>query len=72
MYTSVQSSSFDSVLDFDHLILFFIRMLKTIKKEPAKFGVDEQQLFQFEKMMLKLKGFILEGLTFQALLNSSS
>jgi diaminopimelate decarboxylase len=47
-------------------------MLKTIKKEPAKFGVDEQQLFQFEKMMLKLKGFILEGLTFQALLNSSS
>jgi len=41
------------------------RMLKVIKKEPAKYGVVEEQLFQFEKMMLKLKDFVLEGLIFQ-------
>jgi WASH complex subunit 7 len=41
------------------------RMIKTIKKEPAKYGMDEQQLYQFEKLMFQIKGLLLEGLIFQ-------
>lgn len=40
-------------------------MIKTIKKEPAKYGMDEQQLYQFEKLMFQIKGLLLEGLIFQ-------
>jgi WASH complex subunit 7 len=37
------------------------RMLKTIKKDPGQYGVDDDTLWQFDKLMYRLKGLLMEG-----------
>jgi len=40
-------------------------MTKQIKKEPEKYGVEEDKIWQFEKLMFKLKGMLMDGHIFQ-------
>lgn len=37
------------------------RMLKTIKKDPGQYSVDDDTLWQFDKLMFRLKGLLMEG-----------
>ena len=37
------------------------RMLKTIKKDPRKYGADDDTLWQFDKLMYRLKGLLMDG-----------
>jgi WASH complex subunit 7 len=41
------------------------RMIKTIKKDTGKYQVDEETLWQFEKLMHRLKGELMDGLIYQ-------
>ncbi|EFA80426.1 hypothetical protein PPL_07260 [Heterostelium album PN500] len=45
----------------------FQRMVKSVRAEPGKYGVaEEERLFQLEKLLLSLKGQLLEGYIFQS------
>lgn len=40
-------------------------MVTNMKKEPGTYKVEEEELFQFEKLMLRIKGVLMDGLIFQ-------
>jgi hypothetical protein len=40
-------------------------MAKLIKAEPARYGVEEDKLWQTEKLLFSLKGQLLDGLIYQ-------
>ncbi len=42
-------------------------MAKNIKLDPAKYSVEEDKLWQTEKLLLSLKGQVLDGVIFQVL-----
>ncbi|GAM18419.1 hypothetical protein SAMD00019534_015940 [Acytostelium subglobosum LB1] len=45
----------------------FQRMVKSVRAEPGKYGVaEEDRLWQLEKLLLSLKGQLLEGYIYQA------
>lgn len=41
-------------------------MSKSIRAQPSRFNTDEEQLVQFEKLLLSLEGQLFDGLIFQA------
>ncbi|XP_078530725.1 WASH complex subunit 4 isoform X1 [Lissotriton helveticus] len=48
----------------DHWIMYK-RLLKSVHHNPVKFGVQEDKLKPFEKLLLKLEGKLLDGMIFQ-------
>ncbi|EAL65754.1 hypothetical protein DDB_G0283355 [Dictyostelium discoideum AX4] len=46
----------------------YLRMVKSVKQEPNKYSVsgEEDKLWQLEKLLLSLKGQLLEGFIFQS------
>ncbi len=40
-------------------------MTKSIRSSPGRYNVEEEQLVQFEKLLLSLEGQLLDGLLFQ-------
>ncbi|XP_067860697.1 WASH complex subunit 4 [Heptranchias perlo] len=49
----------------DHWIMYK-RLLKSVHHNPSKFGIAEEKLKPFEKLLLKLEGQVLDGVIFQA------
>ncbi|XP_041059183.1 WASH complex subunit 4 isoform X2 [Carcharodon carcharias] len=49
----------------DHWIMYK-RLLKSVHHNPSKFGIAEEKLKPFEKLLLKLEGQLLDGMIFQA------
>ncbi|XP_072328054.1 WASH complex subunit 4 isoform X2 [Scyliorhinus torazame] len=49
----------------DHWITYK-RLLKSVHHNPLKFGIAEEKLKPFEKLLLKLEGQLLDGMIFQA------
>jgi len=43
----------------------YMRMTKLIKAEPARYSVEEDKLWQTEKLLFSLKGQLLDGLIYQ-------
>lgn len=41
------------------------RMVKAIKSDPSKYGVDDDKLFQTDKMLYTIKSQLLDGRIFQ-------
>ncbi|GCB83146.1 hypothetical protein scyTo_0023417, partial [Scyliorhinus torazame] len=41
-------------------------LLKSVHHNPLKFGIAEEKLKPFEKLLLKLEGQLLDGMIFQA------
>ncbi|KYQ93354.1 hypothetical protein DLAC_06026 [Tieghemostelium lacteum] len=45
----------------------YLRMVKSVKSEPAKYTIQEEvKLLQLEKLLLSIKGQLLEGFIFQS------
>jgi hypothetical protein len=40
-------------------------MTKSMRAQPSRFNTDEEQLVQFEKLILSLEGQLFDGLIFQ-------
>jgi WASH complex subunit 7 len=40
-------------------------MTKDIKQDPARYSASEEQLLQFEKLLLSIEGQLLDGLIYQ-------
>uniref|UniRef100_A0A8C3RLI1 WASH complex subunit 4 n=1 Tax=Chelydra serpentina TaxID=8475 RepID=A0A8C3RLI1_CHESE len=49
----------------DHWTMYK-RLLKSVHHNPSKFGIQEDKLKPFEKLLLKLEGQLLDGMIFQA------
>lgn len=56
-----------SNLESSPIFIFLLRMAKNIKLDPTKYGVEEDKLWQTEKLLLSLKGQLLDGVIFQVL-----
>jgi WASH complex subunit 7 len=37
------------------------RMSKTIRSDASRYGTDEERMLQFEKLLLQIEGFLLDG-----------
>ncbi|CAH1784090.1 unnamed protein product, partial [Owenia fusiformis] len=48
----------------DHWTLYK-RMLKSVRHNPSRFGISEDKLRPFEKLMMTLEGQVLDGMIFQ-------
>nr|XP_021496600.1 WASH complex subunit 4 isoform X2 [Meriones unguiculatus] len=60
----------DEIID-NHITLkdhwtMYKRLLKSVHHNPSKFGIQEEKLKPFEKLLLKLEGQLLDGMIFQA------
>ncbi|XP_048356544.1 LOW QUALITY PROTEIN: WASH complex subunit 4 [Sphaerodactylus townsendi] len=60
----------DEIID-NHTMLkdhwtMYKRLLKSVHHNPSKFGVQEDKLKPFEKLLLKLESQLLDGMIFQA------
>uniref|UniRef100_A0A4W3I8L6 WASH complex subunit 4 n=1 Tax=Callorhinchus milii TaxID=7868 RepID=A0A4W3I8L6_CALMI len=49
----------------DHWTMYK-RLLKSVHHNPSKFGIAEEKLKPFEKLLFKLEGQLLDGMIFQA------
>ena len=47
------------------LLFLSYRMLKSVHHDPAKFGIPEDKIRPFEKILMTLEGQLLDGMIFQ-------
>lgn len=44
-------------------------MMNVMLQEPATYNVEKEKIQQFEKLMLRLKGFLMDGFIFESTIN---
>eukprot|EP01132_Coremiostelium_polycephalum_P005975 gene5975-7444_t len=70
------SDLFTILITLDHIIVQntalvsswgrYQRMIKSVRAEPGKYSVEDEKLWQLDKLLLSIKGQLLEGFIFQS------
>lgn len=56
----------------DNMFILPYRLLKSVHHNPVKFGIREDKLKPFEKLLLKLESQLLDGILFQVVSHIST
>jgi hypothetical protein len=56
--------------DLTNYLAKYKRMMNVMMQEPQTYNVEKEKILQFDKLMLRLKGVLMDGLIFEATINS--